>query len=381
MLKKSFASFIAALFFCLSLHHFAFAATVPFHVSARSAVLMDESSGRVLYGKDEHERRRIASITKIMTAIVAIESGKLNKKVTISKKAAHTVGSSLYLKTGDRVTLKDLVYGLMLRSGNDAAVAIAQYVGGSEEGFTHLMNKKAALIGMDDTWFANPHGLDDHRKMYSSAYDMALLTRYAMKNPTFQKIVGTKVYHTEDPDGTGVLVWRNKNKLLTRYPYTTGGKTGYTSMARRTLVSTAEKDGMGLVAVTLNDRNDWKDHVSMFQWGFRKYDPVTVVDKGVVPGIENSFYKGKVYVKKPVVYPLADKEKDAVSTSINLYKPPKKGRWKDGKAPSPVGKIFVRLDGEVVAERPLYFKPAKHASVWGVFEHVILLSLGVNAHD
>lgn len=376
MLKKSFVSFMAVLFLSLSFHSLASAASVPFHVSARSAVLMDDASGRVLYEKNDHQQRRIASITKIMTAIVAIESGKMDERVTISKKAAHTEGSSLYLKPGDNVSLKDLVYGLMLRSGNDAAVAIAQFVGGSQEGFTQLMNEKAALIGMDDTWFANPHGLDDHRKMYSSAYDMALLMKYAMKNETFRKIVGTKVYHTEDPDGTGVLVWRNKNRLLTRYPYTTGGKTGYTTIAKRTLVSTAEKDGMGLIAVTLNDRNDWKDHVSMFHWGFRHYEPVTVVDKGKISGIDNSFYKGKVFVKKPVVYPLADKEKDKVTTSVNLYKP-----WKKGKAPSPVGHLFVWLNDEVVAERPLYYKPTKSTSLWLDFENVLVESVRGVAHD
>ncbi|HET7579428.1 MAG TPA: D-alanyl-D-alanine carboxypeptidase family protein [Bacillales bacterium] len=383
MLKKTFAVFLTFIIVVLLSHNFAFAETEPPQISAKSAVLMDRQSGRVLFAKDAHEKRRIASITKIMTAILAIESGKLNKKVTISDRAAYTEGSSLYLKPGEKVPLKDLVYGLMLRSGNDAAVAIAQAVGGSVEGFVYLMNEKAAQIGMTDTVFANPHGLDDHKVMHSTAYDMALLTRYAMKNPTFRKITATKVYRTQDPDGSGVVVWKNKNKLLTRYPYSTGGKTGYTSIARRTLVSTAKKDGMSLIVVTLDDRDDWLDHMNLFNWGFSEYNPVMLVDKGTLSGIRNDFYKGKVYTKKTLEYPLTEQEKEDVTKSINLYKPPKRGHWKNGKAPSPVGKMFVQLNGETIGELPLYYKndqPEKKG-FWGLFRDIFLITAGVSAHD
>lgn len=383
MLKKTFAFVLAFTTLILLSHSFASAETLPPGVSAQSAVLMDQQSGRVLFAKNPHQKRRIASITKIMTAILAIESGKMNKKVTISDRAAYTEGSSLYLKPGEKMPLKDLVYGLMLRSGNDAAVAIAEFVGGSVEGFTHLMNEKAQQIGMTDTRFGNPHGLDDHRNMYSTAYDMALLTRYAMKNPTFRKIAGTKIYRVKDPDGSGMLVWKNKNKLLTRYKYSTGGKTGYTRIAKRTLVSTAKKGDMSLIAVTLNDRNDWEDHVNLFNWGFHNFEPVTIVKKGTVPHIRNDFYKGKVYTKKSFEYPLTKKEKENVSKTIKLYQPPKKGHWKKGKVPSPVGEMVIQAENQTLGKLPLYFKtePGKKKGFWGLFKDIFLITSGVRFYD
>ncbi|GAE43409.1 D-alanyl-D-alanine carboxypeptidase [Mesobacillus boroniphilus JCM 21738] len=163
-------------------------------VSAQSAILIEQESGRVLYEKDAYRVSRIASITKIMTAILAIESGQLDEKVKVSENAVRTEGSSIYLKPGEKIRLEDLVYGLMLRSGNDAAVAIAEHVGGSLEGFAYLMNEKAQQIGMENTHFANPHGLDDHEDHMSTAYDMAILTRYAMKNEIYKEIAGTKIH-------------------------------------------------------------------------------------------------------------------------------------------------------------------------------------------
>lgn len=194
-------------------------------VSASSAILIEQNSGRILYEKDAFTKRRIASITKIMTAILAIESGKLNETVKVSERASRAEGSSVFLKPGEKIKLEDLVYGLMLRSGNDAAVAIAEHVGGSIEGFVYLMNKKAEEIGMSNTHFANPHGLDDHEDHYSTAYDMALLTRYAMMNKKYREISGTKVYRAPNPDESWDRIWRNKNRLLTEmYEYCTGGK-------------------------------------------------------------------------------------------------------------------------------------------------------------
>ncbi len=194
-------------------------------VSARSAILMEQDSGRILYQKEANEMRRIASITKIMTAILAIESGKMDDMVKVSDRAVRAEGSSIYLKAGEKIKLEDLVYGLMLRSGNDSAVAIAEHVGGSLEGFGFLMNKKAEEIGMKNTHFANPHGLDDHEDHYSTAYDMALLTRYAMNNESYQKIAGTKVHRAPNPNESWDRVWKNKNRLLTElYEYCTGGK-------------------------------------------------------------------------------------------------------------------------------------------------------------
>lgn len=203
------------------------------YVSAQSAILMEQDSGRVIFEKDAHTKRRIASITKIMTALLAVESGKLEDTVTVSSNAIRTEGSSIYLQEGEKIKLEDLVYGLMLRSGNDAAVAIAETVGGSLDGFVYLMNQKAEEIGMKNTHFANPHGLDDHEDHYSTAYDMALLTRYAMNNDTYKKIAGTKSYRSESTNNEWDRFWRNKNKLLTSlYEHSTGGKTGYTKRAK-----------------------------------------------------------------------------------------------------------------------------------------------------
>lgn len=247
-------------------------------VSAQQAVLIEQSSGRVLFAKNADEQASIASITKVMTAIIAIESGKMNEKATISRNAIYTEGSSIYLEQGEEMFLKDLVYGLMLRSGNDAAVAIAEYVGGSEEGFVYLMNEKAKWLGMTNTHFDNPHGLDSETH-YSSAHDMAILMQYAMENPVFQEISGSKRYLSENRS----YYWQNKNKLLTIfYEYCTGGKTGYTKQTGRTLLTTAEKDGMKLIAVTLDAPDDWNDHMAMFEWGFEQFEMKEVDQNGEV---------------------------------------------------------------------------------------------------
>ncbi|MGF7125717.1 D-alanyl-D-alanine carboxypeptidase [Natronobacillus azotifigens] len=237
-------------------------------VSAEQAILIDQATGEILYEKDAKKPQLIASITKIMTALLAIESGMLDEHVKVSRNAIMTEGSSIYLVENEEIKLLDLVYGLMLRSGNDAAVAIAEHVGGSVEGFVYLMNEKAAWLGMTDSSFENPHGLDSE-KHYSTAYDMALLTKYAMNNPEFAQITGEKSFRSDNR----TYAWGNKNKLLTSYySYTIGGKTGYTKAAGRTLVSIAEKDGITLIAVTLNDPNDWQDHIRLFDWGFNQVE-------------------------------------------------------------------------------------------------------------
>ncbi|WP_419893757.1 D-alanyl-D-alanine carboxypeptidase family protein [Oceanobacillus kimchii] len=245
-------------------------------VSANNAVLIEQSTGRVLFEKNANEEASIASITKIMTAIIAIESGMLDEQVTTSRKAIYTEGSSIYLEQGEEIPLKDLVYGLMLRSGNDAAVAIAEHVGGSEEGFVYLMNEKAKWLGMENTHFDNPHGLDSDTH-YSSAYDMAILMKYAMDDPMFREVSGSDSYLSENR----TYHWQNKNKLLTRlYNYCTGGKTGYTKATGRTLVTSAHKNGMDLIAVTLDAPDDWQDHISMFEWGFDQFEMKTIQEEG-----------------------------------------------------------------------------------------------------
>jgi len=337
-------------------------------VGAASAVLIEQKTGRILFEKDAFTKRRIASITKIMTAILAIESGKMNKYVKVSEQATRTEGSSIYLKPGEKILLKDLVYGLMLRSGNDAAVAIAEYVGGSVDGFVYLMNKKAKEIGMANTHFANPHGLDDHEDHYSTAYDMALLMRYAMQNKTFKKIAGTKVYRAPNPTEDWDRVWKNKNRLLTKYKYATGGKTGYTKRAKRTLVSSALKGDMSLIAVTLNDPDDWNDHISMYDNGFKNYDMAEVLPKGKIDVTNKLYDKDELYLKKPILYPATNDEMDLFSVKFKLYKPEKK--WDNSRSKEQIaGKAMVYLDGRVVEEEPVYYKVSVKPKK-GLFDHV-----------
>ncbi|MFZ3588586.1 serine hydrolase [Bacillus sp. DJP31] len=325
-------------------------------VSARSAVLIEQESGRVLFGKNEHEVRKIASITKIMTAILAVESEKLNETVIVSKNAEGTEGSSLYLVGGEKIKLEDLVYGLMLRSGNDAAVAISEHVGGSLDGFVYMMNQKAEQIGMKNTLFTNPHGLDTHNTHLSTAYDMAILTRYAMQNETYQKISGTKVYRAPHPDGKWDRVWKNKNKLVTGlYAHSTGGKTGYTKLAKRTLVSTASKDGMDLIAVTLNAPGDWNDHIGMFDFAYNQFDLVKVLGKGTISKMEDPFYKDKVYYNHDFLYPLLEKEEEKIRVKINLVKADQ-SKWKSPEdVPVPVGKAFIYMNDEKIGEQSVFF--------------------------
>lgn len=338
-------------------------------VSANNAVLMEQSSGRVLFAKAAHNKQPIASITKIMTAIIAIESGMMNETVTASKRAVHTTGSSIYLKQGDKMKLKDLVYGLMLRSGNDAAVAISEHVGGSVEGFVHMMNKKARWIGMTNTSFANPHGLDSDNH-YSTAYDMALLMRYAMSNKQFRKITGTEIYQSEKRSYS----WLNKNKLLTKlYKYCTGGKTGYTQIAGRTLVSTAKKKNMNLIAVTLNGPDDWQDHISMFDWGFDKYEMKTLGNKGRVEyNLNNSEDSTIGYLHHDIRYPLNQAELQSVESKSFILND-------SGEiSQNIIGKTIFFIESIPVLETPIYAEKKKEIDFLSSIKNIYKQILGMN---
>lgn len=350
-------------------------------VSASSAILIEQESGRVLFEKDAHKVSRIASITKIMTAILAIESGKMNNMVKVSEKAAHAEGSSIYLKPGEKIKLEDLVYGLMLRSGNDAAVAIAEYVGGSLEGFAFLMNEKAREIGMENTNFSNPHGLDDHENHVSTAYDMALLTRYAMNNEYYKKIAGTKVHRAPNPTESWDRVWKNKNRLLTElYDHSTGGKTGYTKRAKRTLVSTAEKDGFELIAVTLNAPDDWNDHIQMFESAYDNYDIAEILAKGKIKGIKDPYYKNMIYLDHSFDYPLTSEEEDLVRVEYKLKKAPKNEA--DQRNNNLAGKANVYLDEKKIASLPVYYKmeKKKEHSFFDLFKNIFTSMTGMDQH-
>ncbi len=256
MLRKLAA--LIAFFSCFSF------AVYAVDVSAKSAVLYEPESGKVLYQKDMHSRREIASTTKIMTALLTLENADLNEVVYIKPEYTGAEGTSIYLKPGEKITVNTLMHGLMLQSGNDAAVALANHISGSEDAFVSLMNLKAAQLGMKNTNFENPNGLpaDTH---YSTAYDMALLTAYAMRNTSFAEIVSKTSYQGEG------RTFVNHNKLLRMSDRVDGVKTGFTKKAGRCLVSSAVEDGMRLIAVTLSAPDDWNDHLSLYNYGFSNY--------------------------------------------------------------------------------------------------------------
>jgi D-alanyl-D-alanine carboxypeptidase (penicillin-binding protein 5/6) len=281
---------------------------------AQASALIDVESGRILMQHHGDEKMLIASLTKVMTAIVAIEYGDLSDQVIVGKNAYAKEGSSIYLHLGEKMNLEHMLYGLMLRSGNDAATAIAEHVGGSLEGFAYLMNEKARSIGMTNSNFVNPHGLNakDH---YSTANDMALLTAYALRHPTFKEIVKTKVKKVPNPHEKWDYTWYNKNKMLSMYENGDGVKTGYTKLAGRCLISSATKDGQQLAVVTLNDPNDWADHTRWLNFGFENYALHTIVDKEA-PIEGHSLVAGKSFV-----YPLSTEEVSAVSMKVQLLNP------------------------------------------------------------
>ena len=312
---------------------------------AAGAVLMDAESGRVLYGHDAHKPRLIASTTKLMTALVAVErAGDLDETVTVKGEWLGSEGSSIYLQAGEEITLRGLLYGLLLQSGNDAAMVIACHTAGSVEEFVELMNRRAAELGMKDSSFANPSGLD-HENHYSTPYDMALLARACLNNSTVAELCATKSITV----GTRTFV--NHNKLLWRCEGCVGMKTGFTEKAGRTLVSAAVREGQTLICVTLNDGDDWNDHRKLLDYGFRTYPRQVLCRAGEVLGavaVEGSLIPTMpVAAKGELGYPL--KAGEQLVPEVELLR--------SATAPLPpgvqLGELRWRLDWEVVAQMPL----------------------------
>lgn len=318
---------------------------------AESAALIDVTSGRILFSKEGDKQMRIASLTKIMTAIVAIENGKLDDKVKVSAAAFGKEGSSIYLKLGEEMSLENMLYGLMLRSGNDAATAIAEHVGGSEEGFVLMMNQKAEEIGLRGTHFMNPHGLDADGH-YSTANDMARLTAYALQNPIFKRIVATEQKSAPNPNESWDYSWHNKNKMLRLYEGADGVKTGYTKKAFRCLVSSATRNGQQLAAVTLNDGDDWNDHARMLDFGFEHFPLVEIAKR------EQHVEGTDVITGRSFKYPLAEGEKGALNKRLVLQDQPKSGG--EGASSDPAfglaGRIQIELEGRQIGSIPVYRK-------------------------
>ncbi|MFW5433214.1 D-alanyl-D-alanine carboxypeptidase family protein [Paenibacillus apiarius] len=308
---------------------------------AKAAALIDVQTGRLLFSHNGDAILPMASTTKIMTAIVAIEHGRLSDKVKTSGKAFAKEGSSIYLRLGEEMSLNHLLYGLMLRSGNDAAVAIAEHVGGSEEGFVYMMNEKARMLGLEHTQFRNPHGLDAAGH-YTTANELAQLSAYALHNSTFRDIVRTQVKTAPNPHEKWDYKWTNKNKMLRLYEGADGVKTGYTSRALRCLVSSATRDGQQLVAVTLNDSNDWADHSRLLDYGFQAFPMTPLVQKG--QRIEGS----SLETSRGVAYPIGAGERERVAMAVSIPD----GNSLDARL-GHRGRLIVKLEDNVIATVPL----------------------------
>ena len=319
--------------------------TYAVSVHAHSAVLMDGSSGRVLYEYDAHRPRLIASTTKLMTALVAAERAEdLEQVVTVKGEWLGSEGSSIYLQAGEEITLRGLLYGLLLQSGNDAAMVIACHLAGSEEAFAALMNEKAAQLGMKNSSFVNASGLNDDNH-YSTAYDMALLAQACLRNETVAEICATRSITI----GTRTFV--NHNKLLHRYEGCVGMKTGFTEKAGRTLVSAATRDGQTLICVTLNDGDDWNDHCKLLDYGFQTYPRQELCRAGEVLGsvaVEGSLIPTVAAVTAAAAgHPLKAGERLTMEVELD------RSIQAPFEAGAAVGRAVWKQDGEAVAQVPL----------------------------
>lgn len=320
------------------------------NLSAQGAVLIDVNSGRILYEKNPDNKMRIASLTKIMTAIIAIEESDLNSIVSTSDNAYGVEGSSIYLKPKEKLTLENMLYGLMMRSGNDAAVAVAEHVGGTVDGFVYLMNEKAAYLGMNNSHFTNPHGLDNEEH-YSTPRDMAILTAYALKNESFKKIVSTKKKSVPLEGEDWNREWMNKNKLLYMYEWADGVKTGYTKLAKRCLASSATKEGVQLACITLNASDDWNDHIRLLEYGFNTYKQCDL--SSINEYIETVTINGKEYdviSDGQFTYPLNEEEQNHITKNVNINL---ENNYLNFESKRKAGRIEFYLNDKYIGSSPL----------------------------
>lgn len=307
--------------------------------SAKSTIIMDIDSGRVLYQKNVNQQQLIASTTKIMTCIVALENSDINTDVVVGNEVSSMYGTNIYIQPGEKIKVLDLLYGLMLRSGNDAAITLAVNTLG-EEKFINKMNEKARELGMNNTLFSNPHGLDEETQNYSTAYDMALLSRYAYKNSTYRKIISTKKYVTKSSIKS--YVWYNRMGLLNEYKNCVGGKNGYTPRAGKSLVSYAKKGNLVLTIISLNDPSIYQNHKNLYNKYFSSYSNYKIVEKG------NLYINGDAYyINKSFRYPLTNTEKNEISTLVKI------SQKSFEKA---TGHIEIRLNNNIIGNVKIYKK-------------------------
>ena len=253
-------------------------------IQASSYIVIEQSTNKILQGSNYDTQRSVASISKIMTAIIVVENVDIYQYTIVPNEIIKVEGSSMYLKVNDKIKIKDLLYGLLLRSGNDAAITLALTICDTIDEFVCLMNKKAEKLNMKNSFFSNPHGLDEKDNgNISTAFDMALLYSYCLQNPIFSEIISSKNYNN----------YVNKNKLLKNYQYCTGGKTGYTKKAKRTLITSASKDNINLIVVTLNCGNDFQTHQNLYEHYFNNYQAIKIINKGI-----NIFDNKEIYCNK-----------------------------------------------------------------------------------
>lgn len=322
-------------------------------VSARTALVMDINTGKILYEKNGDQKVFPASTTKIMTALLAIENGNIQKKIKISKNAAGVEGSSIYLAKDEIIPMEDLIYGLMLRSGNDAAVAIAEEIGGSLEDFVGMMNNRAIEMGAKDTHFMNPNGLH-HEDHYTTAKDMAIISREAMNNPDFKKVAGAKTWVSDRGEGKYNYFY-NKNKVVYQYEGGTGIKIGFTKAAGRTLVASSQKDGMELICVVMDAPNWFDDTYKLMDYIYSIYEPIKIIsaERPLKASIISGGNKGHVLLgtKEDIFCPALKGETPDVSIEYLLPKKVKApvSRWQQA------GKLHIYLEGTYMSSKPLYY--------------------------
>lgn len=325
-------------------------------ISASSYIVMDTDNNRVLEGSNINKRSLIASITKIMTSMVVIDMTNVNKTVTIGAEVLKSFGSGIYVSVGEKISVINLLYGLMLRSGNDAAIALAYYTAGNMDNFAYLMNNKAKDIGMNNTTFVNSSGLEDGDKAnYSTVYDMALLSGYAINNSLYKQIVGTKDITVKTDLKT--YVWHNKNKLLSSYKYCVGGKTGFTEKARRTLVTNASKDGVNLTVVTFNDGNDFGDHKDLYEKYFDVLKEYEILSEGPIKTKYDNTYLSKTFKMS-----LTKDEYKKLKKEIIYY---------DDNASNIIGKVKVSLNDKEYFTEDIYIKKEVKEVKLNFFQRII----------
>lgn len=320
-------------------------------IAAKAAIVVDQNSGRILFQKNIHEKLPMASTTKIMTLLLALEKGNLSDIVTVSKRASSVGGSSIWLSPGEKIDLESLLYGLMLNSGNDAATAIAEHIGGNVDNFVKMMNEKANEIGAKDTNFVTPSGLDigiDNH--YTTAYDLALITKYAFKYKKFEQIVSTKEKTIPWEGHNWNRYLRNKNKMLWIYEGADGVKTGFTNKAGRCLVSSATRDGHRLISVVLNSGPMWDDSKKILDYAFLKYKPFKVIDKETVikdiPIKNGKFNILPVVPKDDYIVPVSEEEKSKINVDVKLPQKIAAPITIDQK----IGYAIIMIDNEMIGK-------------------------------